>query len=213
MRLLLLVALLFAAAGGSNSNNNSNINNPDIYNDYEIYSVIDTVKELKGNQAATLYDLLEVSPAATVDEIDRIFRRLSVRLHPDKHVDDPALPAADQRAARDRAERLFKTMQYVRGLLRDQRGRSRYEWILHEAPGWHRQSVYLARKIRTGVQMKLSLGQVAWILVVGAVLAQLALHWIRWGIEVVLGWLGRREVAGMGEKEVKRMKKRMANGN
>ena len=110
--------------------------------DYQIYEMIDTMQALTKHR--TFYDLLEVTPTATSDEISRRFRSVSRHWHPDKN-------------DTEEAKKMYTLMTSISALLRSDAGRKGYEWILHEAPAWHKSS-YLVRKfVRTS---KLSIPQV-----------------------------------------------------
>ena len=163
--------------------------------DYQIYEMIDTMQAL--TKHSTFYDLLEVTPDATSDQISRRFRFVSRHWHPDKNNSEEA-------------KRMYTLMTSVGSLLRSETGRKRYEWILHEAPAWHRSS-YLVRKfVQTS---RLSIPQVLLLCLGFVLLVQLLVQWTGYFAAVYLIWSGRRAVGDMGQKERKRLRKRLADGD
>ena len=198
---LLLPLLLPLAASSSSSRNQQNKEEKEeAFNDYEIYEAIDTVKRLTSHDS--FYDLIGVPEQASYDEIGKAFRRLSMKMHPDKQPKGTPLEEAD---------RLYRTIQFVGALLRDPKGRERYRWLLHEAPAWHRQSQYTIRKM---VKVsRLSLWQ-SICLALGVILVgQFILQWAAWFIAWAQQRSARGQVSLMGEKEVKRLKRRLEVGD
>lgn len=163
--------------------------------DYQIYEMIDTMQALSKHQ--TFYDLLEITPSATSEEIARRFRFVSRYWHPDKNNSEEA-------------RKMYTLMTSVSALLRSDTGRKRYEWILHEAPAWHRSS-YLVRKfVQTS---RLSVPQVLLLCLGFGLLVQLLVQWTGYFSAVYLIWSGRKAVGDMGQKEKKRLRKRLADGD
>lgn len=165
------------------------------FNDYEVYEAMEAMRQL--TQHETFYDLLEVGPGATDEQIGRSFRKLSVKYHPDKHGPETM--------------KMFKLVQYVSTLLRDRKRRARYEWLLHEAPAWHRDSVYMMRKITK--HAKISLNGALLFSFLFALGAQFLIQWIAFGIQYGRVVMARKQMAGMGEKEVKRIRKKLEQGD
>lgn len=190
---LSLLCLSTAAATAEDDSGKSSSNNY-----YEIYEAIDTLNELAPGHR-TFYDFLGVSPDALDDDVSRAFRKAAVQYHPDKL----RLQGRWNRST----ERMSKTVQFIGSLLRTDEGRRQYDWILNEAPAWHRQSVYVMRRLVP--TSKLSIPQVLLITLLFSVLLQLVAQWIGYAAAWYMIISSRWAVRAMGEKEVKRMKKRM----
>lgn len=165
------------------------------FNDYEVYGAMDTMKGLKP-EAETFYDLLGVDGKSTNEQINRAFRKLSIKYHPDKHGPGTA--------------KMYKLLQFVSTLLQDQKRRARYEWLLHEAPAWHRESVIMARRIRKVT--KISLEQSIWITFLLSLAGQFLAQWVAFAIAYGRIMQSRRTLRSMGDKEVKRIRKKLESG-
>lgn len=165
------------------------------FNDYEVYEAMEAMRQL--TQHETFYDLMGVESNATDEQIGKSFRKLSVKYHPDKH--GPEMM------------KMFKLVQYVSTLLRDPKRRARYEWLLHEAPAWHRESVYMMRKITKTA--KISLKGALLFSFLFALGAQFLIQWIAFGIQYGRIVMARKQMAAMGEKEVKRIRKKLEQGD
>lgn len=174
--------------------------------DYEIYELIDRLNKLKPEHS-TLYDLLGVKPSASSDEISRQFRRLSFPFHPDKTQGDLE------------AKKMFTLYSGASQVLKVPETRKRYEWILHEAPPWHRSQVYLIQKLQKraaargaggekmrGNEMSV-LGLFAFI-TLSLTLAQLIIQWTRFLINRYWIWSGTRALKSIPSQELKRMEKK-----
>lgn len=170
-------------------------------NFYELYEALDTLVELTPHQ--TFYELLGVPPDADDSTISRAFRRTSVLFHPDK--------LKHQGKWDERTERVSKLVQFVGTLMRSERGRKDYDWVLNEAPAWHRQTVYVMRKWMPS--SKLSIRQVAVIVMVFSVGMPLLIQWFGYIVAWYMILSSRWEMRGMGEKEVKRMRKRIVGAD
>lgn len=164
-------------------------------NDYEVYEAIESMRQLTEHE--TFYELLGVGTNANDEQIGRSFRKLSVKYHPDKHGPGTA--------------KMFKLIQYASTLLRDPKRRARYEWLLHEAPAWHRESVYMARRVFKTA--KISMKQALLFTFGLALLAQLVVQWIAWWIQYGRILASRQSLKSMGEKEVKRIRKKLEGGD
>ena len=110
--------------------------------DYELYELIDRMTSL--TQATTFYELLEVESSANTTAISTAFRRKSILWHPDRNQQE-----------KDAQER-FSLLSAVAAILRNEKSRQRYDWILNEAPIWHKSGYYSQRYMTT----KLSVPQV-----------------------------------------------------
>lgn len=167
----------------------------DGHNDFEVYEVLSSMRQLTPHE--NFYDLLGLGPSATDSEIGRAFRKLSTKYHPDKQGPQHT--------------KMFNLIQYAGALLRDAKRRARYEWLMHEAPAWHRESVY-ARQ-RTSRSPKISIKQALLFPVLLAILGQFAMQWINFCVQWSRIQVAKKEMAGMGEKEVKRIRKKLADGD
>ncbi len=167
----------------------------DPFNDYEVYEAMATMRQL--TDAETFYDLLGVSSSTADDQIGRAFRKLSVKYHPDKHGPGTA--------------KMFKLIQYVSTLLRDKKGRAKYEWLLHEAPAWHRESVYMARKVSKVA--KINLKQAIMFTFGLSLLGQFLIQWVAFCIQYARILSSSKSLKGMGEKEVKRIRRKLESGD
>ena len=96
--------------------------------------------------------------------------------------------------------------------------RKRYEWILHEAPPWHRSQVYLIQKLQKraaaggndkyrGRNEVSVLGIFAFI-ALSLTLAQLVIQWTRFLVNRYWIWSGTRALKSIPSQELKRMEKK-----
>jgi len=105
--------------------------------DYEIFDLVEEVKE-------NFYTLLSISQDASVAEVRRAYRKLSLQLHPDKN------DAPD-------AEEKFRQLVAVYDVLKDSAKREKYNLVLQNGlPDW-RQATYYYRKYRKMGFMELSI--------------------------------------------------------
>lgn len=187
----LIPSLIQASSSGKKKQkNNEDESEEDKFNDYEIYEAMESMRKLSP-QSETFYDLFGVTSSATTDQIGRSFRKMSVKYHPDK-------------APGPEAAQMFNLLQYSSTLLRDPKRRARYEWLLHEAPAWHRESVYMAKKISRSA--KITLNQAGIFFFLFLLGGQFALDWIWFGIQygrIIASRRGlkameRRRLSGLG---------------
>lgn len=168
---------------------------------YDIYETIDTLSRHTPHH--TFYELFGVAPDATNDEVSRAFRRTAMLYHPDK--------LKSSGGWNETTEQMSKVVQYGGTLLRTTEGRRMYDWVLNEAPVWHRQSVYVMKRFMPS--SRLTINQVVLIVFIFSILLQLIIHWIGFATSWYLIITSRWEVQKMGEKEVKRMRKRLEAGD
>lgn len=197
---LFLAVLMVTVYGKSEQKGNKKRNGQDDeseddkFNDYEVYQTIENMRKLTGHD--NFYDLLGIGTSANDEQIGRAFRKLSVKYHPDKHGKE--------------MEPMFKLVQYVGTLLRDAKRRARYEWLMHEAPAWHRESVYAVRRMHK--VNKISMRQF-WMFTFGfLIFGQLVAQWITYILKAGRVKMARRNLQAMGDKEVKRIRKKLESG-
>ncbi|KAI9504771.1 hypothetical protein GGI25_002876 [Coemansia spiralis] len=107
--------------------------------DHEIFELYDDIK--KNEATADWYELLQVQPKSTIDEINRSFRQLSKKYHPDKLARLPHSAAEKKR---------FQRITLVVNILRDKEARKRYNFFRKNGvPAW-RGTGYLYRRWRPG---------------------------------------------------------------
>lgn len=167
---------------------------------YDIYATVDTLQSLTSHR--TFYDLLGVSPDASDDEISRAFRKTAIQYHPDK-----LGTSADART-----EKLSHLVQSIGTLMRSEGGRRRYDWVLNEAPAWHRMAVYYAARQNKNPTAKLTPWSVLWIAVLLSLLIQYSGAWASYLIERSKHEHARKNVEKMNEKEIRRMRERLDQG-
>lgn len=123
--------------------------------DSEEMELFDVVEEVDQN----FYEVLAISEDATLAEIKKAYRRLSLQLHPDKN------DAPD-------AEVKFRQLVSVYDILRDEGRRARYNRVLVEGlPDW-RSPIYYYRRAR-----KMSLLEISIILTVVISITQYLMAW------------------------------------
>lgn len=171
--------------------------------DYEIYELIDRLNKLTP-QHSTLYDLLGVKSSATPEEISRQFRRLSFPFHPDKTQGNA------------KSTEMFNLYSGASQVLKVPESRKRYEWILNDAPPWHRSQVYLIRQLQKRHENRRDSGGRKEISVVGLVafiigsltLAQMIIQWTRFLLNRYWIWSGQRALKSIPPQELRRMEKK-----
>lgn len=164
---------------------------------YDIYAAIATMRRI-APEHDTFYSLLGVSPDAPDEEVSRAFRRTAGQWHPDK------LGAA----ADARSEDMSRLVQAVGSLLRAEGGRARYDWVLNDAPPWHFHEVYYSRRGRAGTA-KMGLGAALGLLAAMAVAFPALGAWAAWGIAAWRHRQARLRVAGLSERDVRRLRARL----
>lgn len=174
--------------------------------DFHIYQLIDRMRSLTPH--ATLYQLFNVRPEASLSEISANFRQLSLQWHPDKkrHASNGK---SDVGKDREHAEAMYGLLSAASDVL--QRHRARYDWILNEAPPWHRSSTLLAGRIAKTRHLQ---GWLIACLSVGfAVAGHWAAMWAAWAYKAQGIWAARRRVRFLGEKELKRLERKRLETN
>ena len=169
--------------------------------DYEIYELIDRMNKLTPAHS-TFYDLLQVSPSSPADDISRQFRRLAAKYHPDKTTDP-------------NGKALFQLYSGASNVLKNEAQRARYEWLINEAPAWHRSQVYMIHKLQKRRQRnssnfgsELSLYGVTVFMVIALTITQLIVQWSRFAVNRYWIWSGNRALKAIPAKEMRRMEKK-----
>lgn len=122
--------------------------------DLEVFDVVDAVNQ-------NFYTLMGINQDATLSEIKRAFRNLSIVLHPDKN------DAED-------ANEVFRNLVAVYEVLKDPVKREKYDNVLKNGmPNW-RSAVYYYRKAR-----KMGLAEGAILLFVIVTVCQ---YFVSWGV-------------------------------
>ncbi|OUM61668.1 hypothetical protein PIROE2DRAFT_32618, partial [Piromyces sp. E2] len=125
--------------------------------DFEIFDAHDAIIKLKGPEA-TFYNVLEVEPNASLDALNKAYRKISLKLHPDKTTDK-----------KDRE--LFTQINIIIDILRDSNSRKRYDYFLKVGvPKWRGTGYYYSR-------YKPSITFAGIAIVVGICVMQILLSW------------------------------------
>ena len=166
-------------------------------NDYHIYELIDRAR---AQNYQNLYQMFGLEWGAEPDQISASFRKISVRYHPDKFRNKPPQEAKQ-------STELYGLLTAVADLLRSSEGRARYNWIVNEAPPWHKSTFY-ARKL-VQFTAKYSLSQSVLLLLVVFTIGDYLVRISVWGIAWLHRWDSRRQVQEFGTKEKKRMMRKI----
>ncbi|KAG9016634.1 hypothetical protein FRB90_002749 [Tulasnella sp. 427] len=101
--------------------------------DYEIFDLVSAIEATEG-KGTTFYSWLEVSPKATVPDINKAYRKKSMQLHPDKN---QGVKGINERYAR---------LGVVAAILRDGERRERYDFFYKNGvPRWRGTGYYYSR--------------------------------------------------------------------
>ncbi|KAF8621683.1 hypothetical protein AX15_007696 [Amanita polypyramis BW_CC] len=101
--------------------------------DYEIFDLVSAVETSEG-KGTTFYSWLDVPPTASVADVARAYRKLSVKIHPDKN---PGVKGAHERFAR---------LGMVASILRKSESRLRYDFFYKNGvPRWRGTGYYYSR--------------------------------------------------------------------
>ena len=166
-------------------------------NDYHIYELIDKAHAQKYQN---LYQVFGLEWGASPDTISAVFRKVSVRYHPDKYRNKTPQEVKE-------ATEIYGFLTSVADLLRSSEGRSRYNWILNEAPPWHKSTFY-ARKI-VQFTAKHSLSESLLLLLIVFTIGDYLVRISAWAIAWLQRWDSRRQVQEFGHKEKKRMMRKI----
>jgi len=101
--------------------------------DYEIFDLVSALESAEG-KGTTFYSWLDVPPTATTAEIAKAYRKLSMKMHPDKN---PGVKNAQQRFAR---------LGVISNILRNKHSRKRYDFFYKNGvPKWRGTGYYYSR--------------------------------------------------------------------
>lgn len=202
--LIVLSVILIQQLCAAQEHNEKTKSSPSDY-DYEIYELIDRLNKLKPEHS-TLYDLLEVKPSATSEELSRKFRRLSFPFHPDKTQGNLE------------AKKMFTLYSGASQVLKVPESRKRYEWILNEAPPWHRSQVYLIRQLqkkrgngnsrRSMGKKEISIVGLLSFMVIFLTVSQLLVQWVLFFLNRYWIWSGNKALKTIPIQELRRMEKK-----
>ncbi|CAO3618690.1 unnamed protein product [Cunninghamella blakesleeana] len=105
---------------------------------FEIFDLVDELEKAEGKDT-TFYSWLNIKPSATPAEIGKAYKKMSLKLHPDKNKKD--------KKAKERFARLGK----VAAILRNKGSRERYNFFFKNGvPKWRGTGYYYSR-FRPGV--------------------------------------------------------------
>ena len=163
----------------------------------EFYSLIDQMERLTGHK--TFYKLLDVTSDASQKEIATAFHKLSMKWHPDK-------------STYPNASEVYPLLGTVSKILRDQDvggSKERYDWILNEAPHWHR-SAYQVKRMVTA---KVTLVQIVVFALIFTHVAQVVCALAKYFVEVIHFRSAQVTINKLGEKEQKRLARKYGDGS
>lgn len=125
--------------------------------DFEIFDAHDAITKLLGPEA-TFYNVLNVEPNASLETLNKAYRKISLTLHPDKTTDK-----------KDRE--LYTQINLIINILRDKNSRKRYDYFLKVGvPKWRGTGYYYSR-------YKPSIRFAGIAIVVGICAMQILLSW------------------------------------
>lgn len=101
--------------------------------DHEIFDLVSALEASEG-KGTTFYSWLDVSPTATLAQINKAYRKKSMQLHPDKN---PGVKGIHERFAR---------LGVIATILKNTEGRKRYDFFYKNGvPKWRGSGYYYAR--------------------------------------------------------------------
>lgn len=101
--------------------------------DYEIFDLVSAVQASEG-KGTTFYSWLDVPPTASAADVAKAYRKLSIKIHPDKN---PNVKGAHERFAR---------LGVVSSILRNPESRQRYDFFFKNGvPKWRGTGYYYSR--------------------------------------------------------------------
>lgn len=196
---LLLSVVFFRTVSCSEEYSDNESRTPDY--DYEIYELIDRMNKLTPAHS-TFYDLLQVGPSSSNEDISRQFRRIAFKYHPDKTNDQ-------------NSHALFKLYSGAAHVLKDDAQRARYQWIINDAPPWHRSQVYMMHKLHRRRQRtsraegpELSLSSILLFVLIALTVTQLIVQWTRFAVNRYWIWSGSRALKSISAKEMRKMERK-----
>ena len=192
---------LFALANAAETDNSNNGEEEQGKNDYHIYELIERAKEAYPG-SGNLYGIFGLEWGASADDIASSFRRLSIKYHPDKQKNKSPTD-------RKQAQSVYGLLTSVSDLLRSAVGRRRYEWILYEAPPWHKSTIYAKRTFSRFSTARYTLPQSILLITLLLVVGEYLMLCVVWACEWTWRWSSRRQVREFGSKEMKRMMRKV----
>lgn len=181
-------------------------------NDYHIYELIDKAQSRKyqnmyklfglelGASPDNLYQLFGLKWGAAPEDISGAFRKISFRIHPDKFRNK-------SKEESKQASELYGLLTSSADLLRSPEGRSRYNWIVNEAPPWHKSTFYARKFVQ--ITAKHSLSESLLLLLIVFVISDYLMRILYWFVSWLQRCGSRRQVQEFGLKEKKRMMRKM----
>ena len=170
--------------------------------DYTIYELIDRLVANTGLQ--TFYELLDLPEDADKGAISAAFRKKSRLWHPDRHVGKVSAEEASLLA--EKAAILGQAVT----ILRNEETRKRYDWILNEAPAWHK-SGYIVKKYC--MTAKLSILQVFGVILAFITLIQLLSQLARLAEYRIRRWNASQILKSLNKSETKRLDRKLDKGS
>jgi hypothetical protein len=160
--------------------------------DYMIYDLIDRMTTM--TEYSTFYGLLQVDALADTLAISTAYRKLSKKWHPDRNSKD------------QNAHEKFALLSGISTILKNPKSRKRYDWIVNEAPIWHKSGYYVHRYMTA----KLNILQVIVIITGIFTFMQIFKELGRWAFARYRQWDASCRLKRMGKGEYKRLETKMS---